>query len=296
MSKAGEYMSYEITGKTKLTALLGSPVAHSISPQMHNEAFRLLGLDYVYLAFDVKPEQLKDAVCGLKAAGISGFNLTMPLKVHILPLLDELTPAARLAEAVNTVIVKDGRLIGHNTDGIGYMRSVTDAGFDIIHKKMTLLGAGGAATAICVQAALDGVSSIDMYKRRNASWDKTLEFCQKISAETGCSIRLCDISDQDALKESLADSTILTNATNVGMAPDTEVSPIGDISMLPRELIVSDIIYNPRETLLLKQAKEAGCPHFNGLYMLLYQGAAAFTCWTGKDMPIEPIKEKYFNK
>ena len=263
---------------------------------MHNEAFRLLGLDYVYLAFDVKPEQLKDAVCGLKAAGISGFNLTMPLKVHILPLLDELTPAARLAEAVNTVIVKDGRLIGHNTDGIGYMRSVTDAGFDIIHKKMTLLGAGGAATAICVQAALDGVSSIDMYKRRNASWDKTLKFCQKISAETGCSIRLCDISDQDALKESLADSAILTNATNVGMAPDTEVSPIGDISMLPRELIVSDIIYNPRETLLLKQAKEAGCPHFNGLYMLLYQGAAAFTCWTGKDMPIEPIKEKYFNK
>ena len=220
----------------------------------------------------------------------------MPLKVHILPLLDELTPAARLAEAVNTVIVKDGRLIGHNTDGIGYMRSVIDAGFNIIHKKMTLLGAGGAATAICVQAALDGVSSIDMYKRRNASWNKTLAFCQKISAETGCSIRLCDISDQDALKESLADSAILTNATNVGMAPDTEASPIGDISMLPRELIVSDIIYNPRETLLLKQAKKAGCPHFNGLYMLLYQGAAAFTCWTGKEMPIEPIKEKYFYK
>lgn len=287
-------MNYEITGKTKLTGLLGSPVAHSISPQMHNEAFRQLGLDYVYLAFDVKPEQLKDAVKGLTAAGICGFNLTMPLKVHIIPLLDELTPSARLANAVNTVIVKDGALIGHNTDGIGYMRSVTDAGFDIIGKKMTLLGAGGAATAICVQAALDGVSSIDMYKRKNASWDNTLEFCQKITKETGCPIRLCDISDQTALRKSLAESAILTNATNVGMAPDTDASPVPDASMLPKELIVSDIIYNPRETLLLKQAKDAGCPSFNGLYMLLYQGAAAFTCWTGKEMPVALIKEKYF--
>lgn len=288
-------MNYEITGKTKLTGLLGSPVAHSISPQMHNEAFRQLGLDYVYLSFDVKPEQLKDAVKGLTAAGICGFNLTMPLKVHIIPLLDELTPSARLANAVNTVIVKDGALIGHNTDGIGYMRSVTDAGFDIIGKKMTLLGAGGAATAICVQAALDGVSSIDMYKRKNASWDTTLEFCQKIKKETGCPIHLYDISDQTALRKSLAESAILTNATNVGMAPDTDASPVPDASMLPKELIVSDIIYNPRETLLLKQAKEAGCPSFNGLYMLLYQGAAAFTCWTGKEMPVALIKEKYFN-
>ncbi len=229
-------MKYEITGTTKLTALLGSPVSHSISPQMHNESFRLLGLDYVYLAFDIKPEQLREAVSGLKTAGISGFNLTMPLKVHILPYLDELTPAASLAGAVNTVIVQDGRLIGHTTDGVGYMRSVSDAGFDIIGKKMTLLGAGGAATAICVQAALDGVSSIDMFKR-----------------------------------------------------------PILDPYMLAEGLIVSDIIYNPRETLLMKQAKERGCPCFNGMYMLLYQGAAAFECWTGQEMPTDIIKEKYFS-
>lgn len=287
-------MNYEITGKTKLTGLLGSPVAHSISPQMHNEAFRQLGLDYVYLAFDVTPEHLESAVLGLKAIGIHGFNLTMPLKVHIIPLLDELTPAARLANAVNTVIIKDGVLIGHNTDGIGYMHSVLDAGYDIIGKKMTLLGAGGAATAICVQAALDGVSAIDMFKRKNASWDDTLAFCRKITDETGCPIRLLDISDQKALAESISDSAILTNATNVGMAPDTEKSPITDISVLRKDLIVSDIIYNPKETLLLKQAKEAGCPHFNGLYMLLYQGAAAFTYWTGEKMPIQLIKEKYF--
>ena len=288
-------MNYEITGKTKLTALLGSPVSHSISPQMHNEAFRLLGLDYVYLAFDVTPARLPDAVKGLTAAGICGFNLTMPLKVHILPLLDELTPAARLSGSVNTVIVKDGRLIGHTTDGIGYMRSVTDAGFDIIGKKMTLLGAGGAASAICVQAALDGVSSIDMFKRKNETWEKAEAFCSTVSKETGCSIRLLDIENPSVVADSILSSAILTNATSVGMAPDTELSPIADVSVLHKDLIVSDIIYNPRQTLLLKQAQQAGCPYFNGLYMLLYQGAAAFSCWTGHEMPVAQIKAKYFS-
>lgn len=288
-------MKHEITGTTKLTALLGSPVSHSISPQMHNEAFRQLALDYVYLAFDVKPEALADAVTGLKAAGICGFNLTMPLKVHILPLLDELTPAARLAGAVNTVTVTQGKLIGHTTDGVGYMRSVSDAGYNIIGKKMTLLGAGGAAAAICVQAALDGVSSIDLFKRKNASWIKTVGFCSQVAAETGCQIRVLDFNDTNLLAKSISESAILTNATNIGMAPDTDCSPIPDAAMLHKELIISDIIYNPRETLLLKQAKAQGCPHFNGLYMLLYQGAAAFACWTGQEMPIEIIKQKYFS-
>ncbi len=288
-------MNYQITGTTKLTALLGSPVSHSISPQMHNEAFYQLGLDYVYLAFDVTPETLGDAVKGLKAAGICGFNLTMPLKVHILPLLDELTPAARLAGAVNTVIVKNGRMIGHTTDGTGYMRSVIDAGHDIIGKKMTLLGAGGAATAICVQAALDGVSSIDMFKRKNASWDKTMEFCQQTAFETGCEINLLDFNDTDLLAESISKSAVLTNATSLGMAPDTDISPIPDPAMLRQDLIVSDIIYNPRKTLLIEQAEQQGCSCFNGLYMLLYQGAAAFTCWTGREMPIDVIKQKYFS-
>ncbi len=289
-------MNHEITGKTKLTALLGSPVAHSISPQMHNESFRLLGLDYVYLAFDVKPEQLREAVMGLKAVGICGFNLTMPLKVHILPYLDELTPAARLANAVNTVIVRDGKLIGHTTDGVGYMHSVTDAGYDIIGRKMTLLGAGGAATAICVQAALDGVSAIDMFKRKNNSWENAQEFCQRVAAETGCHIRLLDIENTALLADSIADSVILTNATSVGMAPESARSPIPDSSLLHKGLIVSDIIYNPRETLLMRQAKEQNCPCFNGMYMLLYQGAAAFKCWTGQEMPTDIIKEKFFSQ
>ncbi len=289
-------MNYEITGHTRLTALLGSPVSHSISPQMHNEAFRQLGLDYVYLAFDVGPERLKEAFEGLKAIDIQGFNLTMPLKTAILPYLDALTPAARLAGAVNTVYLENGQYIGHTTDGTGYMLSVADAGCDIIGKKMTLLGAGGAATAICIQAALDGVSAIDMFKRVNNTFDSTAAFCERVARETGCCIRLYDINDPRQLEKSISESALLTNATNVGMAPDTGHSILKDSSMLHPGIVVSDIIYNPRETLLMKQAREAGCSCFNGMYMLLFQGAASFRCWTGQDMPVDIIRKKYFSE
>lgn len=285
-----------ITGSTILTGLLGSPVSHSVSPAMHNEAFRLLDLDYVYLAFDVGTDSLKDAVKGLKTLGARGFNLTMPDKIAILDLVDELTPAARLAGACNTVINNNGHLIGHTTDGIGYMRSVADAGHNIIGKKMTLLGAGGAATAICTQAALDGVKEIDIFRRnRPEAFSQTVAFADRTAKDTGCKIHVYDFTDETQMKKSLAESTILTNATNVGMAPDTDAIPIPDVHFLHPELIVSDIIYNPRQTQLMKAAASIGCPVFNGMYMLLYQGAAAFECWTGLEMPVAEIKKKYFS-
>lgn len=285
-----------ITGSTILTGLLGSPVAHSVSPAMHNEAFRLLDLNYVYLAFNVGTDSLKDAVKGLKTLGARGFNLTMPDKIAILDLVDELTPAARLAGACNTVINDNGHLIGHTTDGIGYMRSVADAGHNIIGKKMTLLGAGGAATAICTQAALDGVKEIDIFRRnRPEAFAQTVAFADRTAKDTGCKIHVYDFADETQMKKSLAESAILTNATNVGMAPDTDAIPIPDVHFLHPELIVSDIIYNPRQTQLLKIAASMGCPVFNGMYMLLYQGAAAFECWTGLEMPVAEIKKKYFS-
>ena len=285
-----------ITGSTILTGLLGSPVAHSVSPAMHNEAFRLLDLDYVYLAFNVGTDSLKDAVKGLKTLGARGFNLTMPDKIAILDLVDELTPAARLAGACNTVINDNGHLIGHTTDGIGYMRSVADAGHDIIGKKMTLLGAGGAATAICTQAALDGVKEIDIFRRnRPEAFAQTVAFADRTAKDTGCKIHVYDFADETQMKKSLAESAILTNATNVGMAPDTDAIPIPNVQFLHPDLIVSDIIYNPRQTQLMKIAASMGCPVFNGMYMLLYQGAAAFKCWTGLEMPVTEIKKKYFS-
>ena len=155
--------NFSITGRTGLTGLLGSPVAHSLSPLMHNEAFRQLGLDYVYLCFDVKEAKLETAVQGLKACGIRGFNLTMPDKNRMAELADELSPAASIIGAVNTVVNENGRLIGHNTDGTGFMRSVADAGLSIQGASMTIFGAGGASTAICAQAALDGAKNLYIF-------------------------------------------------------------------------------------------------------------------------------------
>ena len=158
----------QITGHTGLTGLLGSPVAHSISPMMHNEAFEQLGLDYVYLAFDVGTDKLETAVEGLRALNVRGFNLTMPDKNLMCTLCDRLSPAAEISGAVNTVVNEDGILTGHTTDGIGYMQAARDAGHDLAGKKMTLMGAGGAATAILVQAALDGLSEISVFSIHDA--------------------------------------------------------------------------------------------------------------------------------
>ena len=289
-------MSNQITGHTGLMCLLGSPCRHSISPMMHNKAFEALGLDYRYLAFEVNETTLKTAVEGLKALGARGFNLTMPCKNQMVSLCDELSPAAKLIGAVNTVVNNNGILTGHNTDGIGYMQSVKDAGFDIIGKKMTLLGAGGAATAILVQAALDGVSEISVFLRKTSRFYERAEITAKaLMEETNCKIKLCDFNDPELLRHELADSAILVNGTSIGMAPDVDACPIPCADVLPNGIIVSDIIYNPKETKLLTMAREKGLPYFNGTYMLLYQGAEAFRLWTGCEMPVELIKKSFFS-
>ncbi len=284
-----------ITGHTRLTALLGSPVAHSISPLMHNEAFQLLDLDYTYLCFEVNEETLPAAVDGLKACGIRGFNLTMPNKNKIVELLDELSPAARLIGAVNTVVNDDGHLTGYNTDGVGYMQAVKDADYDITGKTITIMGAGGAATAICAQAALDGVEKIHIFARETSRfWDRTQKLAENINSTLPCKAFLHENKDTAALAQAISESALLLNATSVGMAPNTEGTIIEDTSLYHPDLIVSDVIYNPRETRFLKEAREAGCRTFNGMYMLLYQGAEAFRLWTEKEMPVKEIKAKFF--
>lgn len=284
-----------ITGHTRLTALLGSPVAHSISPLMHNEAFQLLDLDYTYLCFEVNEKTLPAAVDGLKACGIRGFNLTMPNKNKIVELLDELSPAARLIGAVNTVVNDDGHLTGYNTDGVGYMQAVKYAGYDITGKTITIMGAGGAATAICAQAALDGVEKIHIFARETSRfWDRTQKLAENINSTLPCKAVLHENKDTAALAQAISESALLLNATSVGMAPNTEGTIIEDTSLYHPDLIVSDVIYNPRETRFLKEAREAGCRTFNGMYMLLYQGAEAFRLWTGKEMPVKEIKANFF--
>lgn len=289
-------MTNQITGHTRLTGLLGSPVGHSISPMMHNEAFNQLGLDYVYLAFDVGTDKLATAVEGLRTLNVRGFNLTMPDKNLMCSLCDKLSPAAEIIGAVNTVVNDNGVLTGYTTDGIGYMRAVEDAGHNIIGKKMTLLGAGGAATAILVQAALDGVSEISVFNVRDDFFTRAESIIADLNERTNCKVKLFDFSDQSILQKEISESAILTNGTSVGMSPNTDACIIKDTSVFHKDLIVSDVIYNPEETKLLRLAREAGCPTFNGLYMLLYQGAEAFRLWTGEEMPIPIIKEKYFSR
>ncbi|MDO4621812.1 MAG: shikimate dehydrogenase [Eubacteriales bacterium] len=287
--------SFSIDGHTRLTGLLGSPVSHSMSPKMHNDSFQILGLNYAYLCFDVDEAHLETAVQGLRTCGIRGFNLTMPDKNRMAELADELSPAARLIGAVNTVVNDNGRLIGHNTDGVGFMRSLQDYDFDIRGKEMTILGAGGAATAIIAQAALDGCRKLHVFARPTSRFHaRTVALLDEINRTTGCRADLQDMADHTMLRTCLNDSALLVNGTPVGMAPDTEASPLPDVSLLHKDLFAADIIYNPRETLFLKQAGEAGCRTCNGLYMLLYQGAEAFRLWTGEEMPTEIIKERYF--
>ena len=280
-----------IDGHTKLTGLLGSPVSHSISPLMHNEAFRLLNLNYVYLCFDVPEANLADTVKGLRCMNIAGFNCTMPDKTKICELIDDLSDAARMIGAVNTVVNENGRLVGHNTDGIGYMQAVKEAGHDIIGKEMTLLGAGGAATAIAVQAALDGVKEISIFNIHDKFWANAEETVKKINERTNCKATLYDLDDKEKLREEMADSYIFVNGTGVGMKPLEGMSIVPDKSFFRPELIVVDVPYSPLETTMRKMAKEVGCKTMNGLGMMLFQGAAAFKLWTGKDMPIEHMKE-----
>ena len=289
-------MSRIMTGHTRLTGLLGSPVSHSISPMMHNEAFEQLGLDYAYLAFDVNTESLKTAIDGLRTLNVRGFNLTMPNKNLMCQLCDKLSPVAEITGAVNTVVNDNGIFTGYTTDGIGYMESVKEAGLDVIGEKITVLGAGGAATAIIVQAAFDGVAEISIFNQKSKSYERMEGIISKLQAQTNCKLNLFTYDSPDILRRELSESILLVNTTPVGMAPNVDASLITDTSMFHENLTVSDIIYNPEETKLLRLAKEAGCKTFNGLYMLLYQGAASFKFWTGQDMPVEIIKEKYFKR
>lgn len=281
-----------ITGKTGLTGLLGSPVAHSISPLMHNYSFQTLGLDYVYLCFDVKEQGLKEAVQGLRALQVKGFNLTMPDKNKVLEYLDELSCAARLIGAVNTVENRNGCLIGHNTDGVGFMRAVAEQGLLMKGKTMSLLGAGGAATAICAQAALDGVSHMHIFLRSTSPHLPRMEtLTENLAAETGGKFQIHDIRDLHTLEQAVQKSALLVNATSVGMAPRPEACILPEDFAFPPGLTVADIIYNPWETRLLSLAKKAGCKTFNGYGMLLYQGAEAFRIWTGQNMPVEEVRK-----
>lgn len=276
-----------IDGYTRLAAVVAHPIKHSISPFIHNKTFELTGVNGVYVAWDIPIQDLEETVQNIRRYDMFGINLSMPYKEAVLPYLDELTPVAKLVGAVNTVINQDGRLIGHSTDGQGFFRSLTN--FDIKGRQLLILGAGGAAKAIISQAVLDGVDKVAVYVRQQ-SMDKA----RQSLAALGQSVSVYDLADRDHLEDHLLSADLLVNATSVGM--DGKSSPLPADLVLPQELLVADIIYQPFETPLLTWAKGQGCQTVNGLGMLLYQAAEAYELWTGVTMPTDSIWQELVKK
>lgn len=284
-------MENHITGQTRLSGLFASPSQHSISPLIHNTAFQALGIDAVYLAFEVNQSGLKEAIASIRTLNLLGVNLSMPNKQLACQLVDELSEVAALVGAINTIVPHNGQLIGYNTDGLGFMQSLAAKTISIQGKKMTMLGSGGAATAIIAQAAIDGVKEISVFKRKNQAFDSVKHQLKKIQEKTTCQIELYDLADKKRLEAEITSSALLVNGTPLGMTPYEESCPLEDTAMLRKELVVADLIYSPRETILIRKAKKQGCVTMNGLGMLLYQAAAAFKLWTGQEMPTEKVEK-----
>jgi len=282
----------KIDGYTRLVAVVANPIKHSISPFIHNSAFEATNTNGVYLAWEVDATELAETVANIRRYQMYGINLSMPYKEQVIPYLDQLSEEACLIGAVNTVVNREGTLIGYNTDGKGFFKSLPS--FKISRKKLVLLGAGGAAKAILAQAILDGVSQISVFVR-SSSMEKTRPYLEKIQNATGFRVDLFALEDVQDLQDSITKADLLVNATSVGM--DGTSQPIPTSIVLPEKLLVADVIYQPFETPFLKWARNQGNQSINGLGMLLYQAAEAFELWTGKEMPAdqiwESLKQKY---
>lgn len=282
----------KIDGYTRLAAVVANPIKHSISPFIHNSAFEATNTNGVYLAWEVDAAELAETVANIRRCQMYGINLSMPYKEQVIPYLDQLSEEACLIGAVNTVVNREGTLIGYNTDGKGFFKSLPS--FKISRKRLVLLGAGGAAKAILAQAILDGVSQISVFVR-SSSIEKTRPYLEKIQNATGFGVDLFALEDIQELQDSITKADLLVNATSVGM--DGSSQPIPTSIVLPEKLLVADVIYQPFETPFLKWARNQGNQSINGLGMLLYQAAEAFELWTGKEMPTdqiwESLKQKY---
>jgi shikimate dehydrogenase len=274
-----------ITSETKIYGLIGYPVKHSVSPQIHNAAFKTIGINAVYLTFEVKKEFLKKALDGVKALGIKGLNVTIPHKVNVIKYLNKLTYEANLIGAVNTILNEDGKLIGFNTDYTGVLKTFETYKIDLTNKKIVLLGAGGAAKAIAFAIAEKASSLIILNRTKRKAVNLVKELNKKLKVNAlGNSLTF------KALKNSLKDADILINATSVGMEPNVNQTLVAK-ELLQKDMVVFDIIYNPLETKLLKEAREIGAKCINGVEMLVQQAAEAFKIWFKIEPPINEMRK-----
>lgn len=286
-----------LNGHTILIGLMADPIRHSMSPTMHNNAFAKLGLNYAYLCFEIDNQKLPKAIDAIRTLDMRGSNISMPNKQKVIPYLDRLDESAKLCQAVNTIVNDHGILTGYTTDGIGFMQSLKDEGLDITGQKMVLTGAGGAGTPIAMQAAIEGVKEIALFNIDDDKWENAVRNVKIINEKTGAHATLHHLEDQADLKKELASCDIYVDATGVGMKPLEDMTLVEDPTWFHQDMIVYDTVYAPRETKLMQVAKQAGVDHvFNGLGMMLEQGAAAFKLWTGQDMPVEYIRNLLFKE
>ncbi len=272
----------KITGKTSVYGIIGFPVKHSLSPLMQTAALQACYVDGVYVPFEVPPERLEEAVKGIRALGIKGFNVTVPHKERVVELVDYLSEDAEFLGAVNTVKAEGGELYGFNTDAEGFLRSLLEEGVEIEGKRILLFGAGGAARAVGYAFIKGGAKFINIVNRNFSRAKAVGELLGKRGNVLVYPLK------ESVVETLLEDSDIVVNTTSVGMKPNDP--PLFDYGKIPPGRTVVDIIYNPPETPLLKAARERGCKTVNGLGMLVHQGAMAFEIWTGKKAPVELMR------
>ena len=271
-----------IKGSTNIVGLIGHPVEHSFSPPMHNAAFDAVGMDYAYVAFDVDPNNLKSAIEGAKSLNVKGFNVTIPHKIEVMQYLNELDEVAELIGAVNTIDFKDMK--GYNTDGIGAIRAIEEV-TKVKDKNVIVAGAGGASRAISFYLAKFGAGSITILNRN-------VDKAHKLASDISDSKLISDVG-ADSISEInsyLKDSDVLVDTTPLGMHPHINDEPIATAENMHEDFVVFDAVYNPNETVLLKEAIKAGAKPVYGIKMLLYQGAESFKIWTGQDAPIDVME------
>ena len=273
----------KVSGKTRVCALLGDPVEHSLSPCFQNAAFQHLGLDFIYLAFTVKAEDLRSAILGVRSLGFYGLNVTMPHKISVIQYLDELDENAEKIKSVNTILNQDGRLIGYTTDGIGALNALKYNGVNPCGKKIVILGAGGASRSVSFALAKEAEELV-ILNRTVARAEKLVSDVRHLIVRSE-KIRWGGLTEENIRKE-LREADILINATPVGMSPNEDETPVNKKYIHP-DLAVFDLVYHPLETRLLKEARMVGAKTINGLSMLIHQGAASFEIWTGIKAPIE---------
>lgn len=289
-------MTNRIQGTTRLLGLIGNPLKHSRSPHMHNTAFEKLNEDYVYLCFEVGNEGLKEAIEALKLFNAKGGNITFPNKQEVMKYLDDISEDAKIIGSVNTIKIDEDtkKVIGYNTDGRGFVASIEEKGIEFKNNKVVVVGVGGAGRAIAIQLAYEGAREIVIKEMDKALAEEVKDTINKYIPKV--EVKIIGDSDEELGKE-LIDAVLLVNATPLGMKgrEDKCIIKSSDV-FTDRNLFVYDIVYDPRETLLMKYAREKGLDTCNGINMMLWQGAMAFKIWLGVDMPIDYVSKELFEK